>query len=172
MAARLRDQIKELESSDPVSSLHLELKRAIQAERYEVGVPVRVMVLDAVRMVAFAGVSEGFLASKPQDAALLQSKLAEVQQASDTGQHLAQMPTRSEALTDGIRVQVERGEGVVGRKPELAPGQSFFYQATCPLSSSLGSMQGHYEMYVKSDSGQWTRSFLAKIETFALDSSK
>lgn len=39
-----------------------------------------------------------------------------------------------------------RGEGVVGRQPELAPGQSFFFQATTPLSTPLGEMHGHFEM--------------------------
>jgi len=39
-----------------------------------------------------------------------------------------------------------RGEGVVGNKPILGPGQEFTYSSYCPLKTPIGSMEGHYEM--------------------------
>jgi ApaG protein len=38
------------------------------------------------------------------------------------------------------------GEGVVGNKPVLSPGQEFTYSSFCPLKTPMGSMTGHYEM--------------------------
>lgn len=39
-----------------------------------------------------------------------------------------------------------QGEGVVGNKPILSPGQEFTYTSFCPLKTPVGSMEGHYEM--------------------------
>jgi ApaG protein len=39
-----------------------------------------------------------------------------------------------------------QGEGVVGNKPILGPGQEFTYTSFCPLKTPIGSMEGHYEM--------------------------
>ncbi len=36
------------------------------------------------------------------------------------------------------------GEGVVGQKPELEPGQSFTYDSWCPIEGQLGEMSGYY----------------------------
>lgn len=64
-----------------------------------------------------------------------------------------------------------RGAGVVGEQPELAPGETFQYQSACPLPTPSGTMEGHYEVYARNDAKgetQWRRSFLVKIEQFAL----
>ena len=37
-----------------------------------------------------------------------------------------------------------RGEGVVGEKPIIEPGETFRYQSFCDLHSSIGWMQGEY----------------------------
>lgn len=36
------------------------------------------------------------------------------------------------------------GEGVVGKQPILAPGESFEYRSYCPLRTSWGTMEGSY----------------------------
>ncbi|MEP5255596.1 MULTISPECIES: Co2+/Mg2+ efflux protein ApaG [Winogradskyella] len=38
------------------------------------------------------------------------------------------------------------GEGVIGRKPMLKPGESHTYNSGCLLSSPFGAMQGYYSM--------------------------
>jgi ApaG protein len=42
--------------------------------------------------------------------------------------------------------QIVEGEGVIGRQPHLAPGQSHEYESFCPLTTSWGTMEGHYTM--------------------------
>lgn len=41
------------------------------------------------------------------------------------------------------------GEGVVGKKPVIQPGESYTYESACKLSSSIGKMWGIY--YMKKD---------------------
>ncbi|MER3481950.1 MAG: Co2+/Mg2+ efflux protein ApaG [Meiothermus sp.] len=43
----------------------------------------------------------------------------------------------------GEETQVQ-GEGVVGEKPILEPGQSFEYNSFCPIEHPPGSMEGFY----------------------------
>lgn len=38
------------------------------------------------------------------------------------------------------------GEGVVGQKPLIEPGESHTYRSGCLLRSPFGAMKGHYEM--------------------------
>lgn len=37
-----------------------------------------------------------------------------------------------------------KGPGVVGKYPDLAPGQSFEYTSSCPLRTRWGTMEGSY----------------------------
>src|SRR5262245_55938316 len=37
-----------------------------------------------------------------------------------------------------------RGPGVVGKTPDLAPGESFEYMSSCPLKTTWGTMEGSY----------------------------
>ena len=39
-----------------------------------------------------------------------------------------------------------RGAGVVGNQPILQPNQRFQYTSACPLSTSMGTMHGSYQM--------------------------
>jgi ApaG protein len=52
---------------------------------------------------------------------------------------------------DGERHEV-RGEGVVGRQPDIAPGQEFEYSSYCPLQTPWGTMEGSYSM--RGDGGE------------------
>jgi ApaG protein len=63
------------------------------------------------------------------------------------------------------RMQEVRGEGVVGEKPTLQPGQAFEYTSGTPLGTPSGIMVGSYEM--KSSSGE---RFDIEIPAFSLDS--
>jgi ApaG protein len=59
-----------------------------------------------------------------------------------------------------------RGAGVVGKTPDLAPGERFEYTSGCPLRTSWGTMEGSYTM--EREDG---RQFPAQIGRFFLVSS-
>lgn len=68
-------------------------------------------------------------------------------------------------ITDGYgQVQEVRGPGVVGKQPELKPGQRFKYTSGTQLKSPSGIMVGHYHML--SSSGE---PFNIDIPAFSLD---
>jgi ApaG protein len=59
--------------------------------------------------------------------------------------HTLQLVTRHWKITDGHgAINFVDGEGVVGEKPVLHPGQSHDYVSGCPLTTPHGSMEGHY----------------------------
>ena len=59
----------------------------------------------------------------------------------------AQLLSRHWIITDGMGGRQEvRGEGVVGEKPLLAPGESFRYTSGSVLKTPVGTMQGSYRM--------------------------
>lgn len=37
-----------------------------------------------------------------------------------------------------------KGEGVIGKQPTLAPGESYTYNSWCPLETTFGSMHGSF----------------------------
>ena len=43
-------------------------------------------------------------------------------------------------------VEVIKGPGVIGEQPVLPPGSSFEYTSYCPLKTTVGAMQGSYQM--------------------------
>ena len=55
------------------------------------------------------------------------------------------------------------GEGVVGKTPQLAPGESYSYTSGALIPTAIGSMRGSYGFVT--DEGQ---SFRAEIPEFAL----
>ena len=80
------------------------------------------------------------------------------------GTEPAQLLDRHWIITDtNGKVQEVRGEGVVGEKPYLKPGQSFRYTSGTLLETPVGSMHGSYGMVA--DDG--TR-FEATIPAFSL----
>ena len=56
------------------------------------------------------------------------------------------------------------GEGVIGKKPILKPGESHTYTSGCLLTSPFGAMQGHYDMVNLNN----TSKFKVAIPTFKL----
>jgi len=65
----------------------------------------------------------------------------------NVGGETAQLISREWIITnaDG-EVERVKGPGVVGEQPLLAPGTSFEYRSFCPLKTTVGSMQGSYQM--------------------------
>ncbi|NBC35168.1 Co2+/Mg2+ efflux protein ApaG [Novosphingobium sp. FSY-8] len=62
--------------------------------------------------------------------------------------HTIHLHTRHWRIRDGHgSLNLVEGEGVVGEKPTLAPGQSHDYVSGCPLTTSHGSMEGHYTFH-------------------------
>lgn len=66
---------------------------------------------------------------------------------SNVGSATAQLVSRHWIITnaDG-EVEVVKGPGVVGEQPVLPPGGAFEYTSFCQLNTSVGSMQGSYQM--------------------------
>lgn len=80
------------------------------------------------------------------------------------GQQAARLVSRHWIITDANgQVQEVHGEGVVGEKPLIFPGQSFTYTSGAILPTPVGSMQGTYTMI--SDKGSY---FEAIIPPFSL----
>jgi len=65
----------------------------------------------------------------------------------NTGSATAQLITRHWLISDaGGHVQEVRGEGVIGKQPRLAPGESFRYTSAAMIKTPIGTMQGSYQM--------------------------
>ena len=56
------------------------------------------------------------------------------------------------------------GEGVIGKKPVIKPGENYTYSSGCLLSSPIGAMKGHFNMV----NFTTTRSFKVEIPAFNL----
>ena len=60
---------------------------------------------------------------------------------------VVQLMAREWNIVDGYgQHSVVRGEGVVGRKPIIAPGESYKYVSGTHFVTPIGRMSGHYKM--------------------------
>jgi ApaG protein len=83
------------------------------------------------------------------------------------GRVAVQLLRRTWHITDARgRTQHVHGDGVVGERPLLEPGESFEYTSGTPLETPSGIMVGAYHMVVPS-SGE---TFDVAIPAFSLDS--
>ena len=58
-----------------------------------------------------------------------------------------QLNSRHWVVLDALNnIEIIEGEGVIGKKPVLKPGESHTYTSGCLLASPFGAMQGHYNM--------------------------
>ena len=58
-----------------------------------------------------------------------------------------QLNSRHWEIFDALNDQeVVDGEGVIGKKPVLKPGEFYTYSSGCLLSSPYGAMKGHFNM--------------------------
>jgi ApaG protein len=82
------------------------------------------------------------------------------------GSETVQLRTRHWRITDANgRTEEVRGRGVVGQTPVMAPGASFRYTSSCPLTTPSGVMMGSYQM--TTGTGQ---SIEVTVPAFSLDS--
>lgn len=59
----------------------------------------------------------------------------------------AQLVSRYWIIKDAWgRVEEVRGPGVIGQQPFLPVGEHFEYNSFCPLRTSVGTMEGRYQM--------------------------
>jgi ApaG protein len=83
---------------------------------------------------------------------------------SNVGTQTAQLLSRHWVITNTEgEVEEVRGEGVVGDKPVLEPGQVYNYNSFCHLKTSVGSMHGEYTMVTGNG-----ETFEARIAPFTL----
>lgn len=76
-----------------------------------------------------------------------------------------QLTSRFWEIKDALNdLEIVRGDGVIGKKPILKPGESHVYNSGCLLTSPFGSMKGHYNMINFTS----TRQFKVAIPTFKL----
>ncbi|MFI1772519.1 Co2+/Mg2+ efflux protein ApaG [Thalassobellus citreus] len=76
-----------------------------------------------------------------------------------------QLNARHWEILDALNnVEIVSGEGVIGKKPVLNPGESHTYTSGCLLTSPFGAMQGHYNMV----NFTTTKNFEVTIPTFKL----
>jgi ApaG protein len=81
------------------------------------------------------------------------------------GKDSVQLNTRHWEIYDSLNdVEVVDGEGVIGKKPVLKPGEKHTYSSGCLLSSPFGAMRGHYNMV----NFTTTKTFKVVIPTFRL----
>lgn len=79
-----------------------------------------------------------------------------------------QLISRHWDIEDSLgRKKIVDGEGVIGEKPIIKPGESFEYNSFCPLNADFGFMSGFYTM--KDEKGNL---FKADIPKCGLISSK
>lgn len=57
--------------------------------------------------------------------------------------------------SNGNRREV-KGEGVVGQKPVLEPGEVHYYSSACNLQTEMGKMHGYYEFVRMADGTLFT----------------
>lgn len=82
----------------------------------------------------------------------------------NTGDIEAQLISRHWVITDSNgKVQEVHGEGVVGEQPHIQPGETFEYTSGAVLETSVGAMQGSYDMLDANGN-----KFKANIPTFSL----
>ena len=76
-----------------------------------------------------------------------------------------QLMSRHWEIFDALNnIELVDGEGVVGKKPVLKPGESHTYSSGCLLSSPFGAMRGYFNMINFTS----TRSFRVIVPSFKL----
>jgi len=76
-----------------------------------------------------------------------------------------QLTSRHWEIYDALNQnEVVDGEGVVGKKPVIKPGEIYTYSSGCLLNSPIGAMKGHFNMINFTS----TKSFKVIIPTFKL----
>ena len=84
------------------------------------------------------------------------------------GKDVVQLDSRYWKIKDALNnIEIVRGDGVIGLKPVIKPGESHTYNSGCLLTSPFGSMHGYYNMVNFSTS----KKFKVYIPSFKLSAS-
>lgn len=76
-----------------------------------------------------------------------------------------QLTSRHWEIFDSLHdLETVDGEGVIGKKPVLKPGETHTYSSGCLLASPFGAMRGHFNMINFTS----TRNFKVIVPTFKL----
>ena len=76
-----------------------------------------------------------------------------------------QLSSRFWKINDALnKTEIVQGEGVIGKKPVLKPGESYTYNSGCLLTSPFGAMSGFYNMVNFTS----TKKFKVTIPSFKL----
>lgn len=76
-----------------------------------------------------------------------------------------QLISRFWKIKDALnKTEIVQGEGVVGKKPVLKPGETYTYNSGCLLTSPFGAMSGFYNMVNFTS----TKKFKVTIPSFKL----
>jgi len=76
-----------------------------------------------------------------------------------------QLTSRFWKIKDALNeTEIVQGEGVIGKKPVLKPGESHTYSSGCLLTSPFGAMSGYYNMVNFTS----TKKFKVSIPSFKL----
>ncbi|WP_294818756.1 Co2+/Mg2+ efflux protein ApaG [uncultured Flavobacterium sp.] len=76
-----------------------------------------------------------------------------------------QLNTRHWEIFDSLNdIEFVDGEGVIGKKPVLKPGEKHTYSSGCLLASPFGAMRGYFSMV----NFATTRTFKVIVPTFRL----
>lgn len=76
-----------------------------------------------------------------------------------------QLTSRFWRIKDALNeTEIVQGEGVIGKKPVIKPGEIHSYSSGCLLTAPFGAMSGHYNMV----NFTTTRKFKVTIPSFKL----
>lgn len=76
-----------------------------------------------------------------------------------------QLNSRFWRIKDALnKTEIVQGEGIIGEKPVLKPGESHSYSSGCLLASPFGAMRGYYNMVNFTS----TKKFKVAIPSFKL----
>ena len=76
-----------------------------------------------------------------------------------------QLTTRHWEISDSLNhPEIVDGEGIVGKKPVLKPGEQHTYSSGCLLMSPFGAMSGYFNMI----NFTTTKTFKVTVPTFRL----
>ena len=76
-----------------------------------------------------------------------------------------QLKSRFWKIKDALnKTETVEGEGVIGKKPVIKPGEKHTYQSGCLLNTPFGAMSGYYNMINFTS----TRKFRVQIPSFKL----
>ena len=81
------------------------------------------------------------------------------------GKDSVQLTSRHWEIFDSLNdVETVDGEGVIGKKPVVKPGETYTYNSNCLLESPFGAMRGYFNMINFTS----TKSFSVIVPTFRL----